>query len=84
MIIMRTAFRTVPDSLPESAQMDGGRHFTIMLRILVPVCLPTIAVLVLYYTVGHWNAWFGASIYLQDSSKHPIQLVMRTFCLPPM
>lgn len=77
MIIMRTAFRTVPDSLAESAQIDGARHFTIMLRILVPVCLPTIAVLVLYYAVGHWNAWFGASIFLQDTSKHPIQLVMR-------
>ncbi|NMB95770.1 MAG: carbohydrate ABC transporter permease [Clostridiaceae bacterium] len=77
MIIMRTAFKNVPDALAESAQIDGARHFTIMWRILVPVCMPTIAVLILYYAVGHWNAWFSASIYLQDSSKHPIQLVMR-------
>jgi len=77
MIIMRTAFRNVPDALSESAQIDGARHLTIMWCILVPVCMPTIAVLILYYAVGHWNAWFSASIYLQDSSKHPIQLVMR-------
>jgi putative aldouronate transport system permease protein len=77
MIIMRTAFRAVPDALSESAQMDGARHFTIMTRILLPVSLPTVAVLVLYYAVGHWNAWFNASIYLQDTAKHPLQLVMR-------
>ncbi len=77
LIIMRTAFKGVPDALSESAQIDGARHFTVMSRILMPVCLPTIAVLVLYYAVGHWNAWFGASIFLQDATKHPIQLVMR-------
>ena len=55
--------------------------FTVMSRILMPVCLPTIAVLVLYYAVGHWNAWFGASIFLQDATKHPIQLVMRNILI---
>lgn len=81
LIIMRTAFKGVPDALSESAQIDGARHFTVMSRILMPVCLPTIAVLVLYYAVGHWNAWFGASIFLQDATKHPIQLVMRNILI---
>ena len=67
----------LPDALPESAQIDGARHLTILARIMVPLSAPTIAVLVLYYAVGHWNAWFSASIYLQDSTLHPLQLVMR-------
>ena len=77
MIIMKTAFSGVPDSLVESAQLDGAKHITILTRILIPLTVPTIAVLVLYYAVGHWNAWFSASIYLQTSSKFPLQLVMR-------
>ncbi len=77
MIIMRTAFRGIPDELSESAQLDGANEFVILWKILVPVCLPTLAVILLYYAVGHWNAWFNASIYLQDSSKFPMQLVMK-------
>ncbi len=77
MIIMRTAFRGIPDELSESAQLDGANELVILWRILVPVCLPTLAVILLYYAVGHWNAWFNASIYLQDSSKFPMQLVMK-------
>ena len=77
MIIMKTAFSSVPDSLVESAQLDGAKHITILTRILIPLTVPTIAVLVLYYAVGHWNAWFSASIYLQTSTKFPLQLVMR-------
>lgn len=77
MIIMRTAFAAVPDSVAESAQIDGAKPFTILWRILLPLCMPTVAVLILYYGVGHWNSWFAASIYLQDSSKFPLQLVMK-------
>ena len=62
LIIMRTAFASIPDSL---------------LRIAMPLTVPTIAVLILYYAVGHWNAWFNASIYLLDSNLYPLQLVMR-------
>ena len=77
MIIMKTAFAAVPDSLIESAQLDGARHFTILTRIAVPLAVPTIVVLILYYGVGHWNSWFAASIYLQSPEKYPLQLVMR-------
>ena len=62
MVIMKTAFAAVPDSLTESAQIDGARHLTVLLHIMVPLCVPTLAVLVLYYSVGHWNSWFSASI----------------------
>lgn len=77
LIIMRTAFAAVPDSLIESARLDGARHYKILARFMVPLCMPTIAVIVLYYAVGHWNSWFSASIYLQTQSKFPLQLIMR-------
>ena len=77
LIIMKTAFQTIPESLLESARLDGASHGTVLLRIMVPLALPTLAVIVLYYGVGHWNAWFNASIYLQNREKFPLQLVMR-------
>ncbi len=77
LIIMKTSFAAIPEALPESAQLDGANHWTILTRIMVPLSMPTIAVLILYYAVGHWNSWFSASIYLQDATKHPLQLVMR-------
>ncbi|MDR6550885.1 carbohydrate ABC transporter permease [Paenibacillus qinlingensis] len=77
LIIMRTAFQGIPDSLVESAYIDGAHDFTILFRIIIPLALPTIAVMVLYYGVGHWNAWFGAMIYLRNRELWPLQLVLR-------
>ena len=76
-IICRTAIEAVPDSLQESAYIDGANDLVIVFRIILPLIMPTIAVLLLYYGVGHWNAWFNASIYLQDNEKLPIQNVLR-------
>lgn len=77
MIILKSAFASIPDSLEESATLDGANPFTIMTKIIVPLSGPSIAVIVLYYAVGHWNAWFGAMIYLRDRAKYPLQLVLR-------
>lgn len=77
LIIMRTAFMAVPDSLEESARLDGANHFVILFRIILPLTMPTVAVLILYYAVGHWNAWFNAMIYLRTTTKFPLQLVLR-------
>lgn len=77
MIIMRTAFAAIPDSLEESAKLDGASHLIILTKIMVPLVVPTIAVLVLYYGVAHWNAWFNAMIFLRDRSKYPLQLILR-------
>ena len=60
LIIMRTAMASIDISLEESARLDGANHFTILSRIMVPLTKPTMAVLVLYYGVGHWNSWFSA------------------------
>jgi putative aldouronate transport system permease protein len=77
MIIMRTAFMAIPDSLEESAKLDGASHFTILTRIILPLSGPTIAVMILYYGVGHWNAWFNAMIFLRNRDLFPLQLILR-------
>ncbi|NLB41341.1 MAG: carbohydrate ABC transporter permease [Clostridiales bacterium] len=77
LIIMRTAFQGIPDSLEESAKLDGAGHFTILFRIILPLSLPTLAVIVLYYGVGHWNAWFNAMLYLRRREMFPLQLILR-------
>lgn len=77
LIIMRTAFAAIPDSLEESAKIDGANHFTILFRIILPLAGPTIAVMILYYGVGHWNAWFNAMIFLRKRELYPLQLVLR-------
>lgn len=76
-IIMRTSMAEIPDSLEEAARIDGAGSMTIMTRIVVPLSKATIAVVVLFYAVGQWNAWFNASIFLQDRSLYPLQLILR-------
>ncbi|MCE5170786.1 carbohydrate ABC transporter permease [Paenibacillus profundus] len=77
LIIMRTAFQGIPISLEESAKLDGANDFTVLVRIILPLSLPVIAVMILFYGVGHWNSWFGALIYLRDRELYPLQLVLR-------
>jgi len=77
LIIMRTSFQTIPDSLEESAKIDGANHWVILFRIVLPLSLAIIAVMILYYAVGHWNSWFNASIFLKDREKYPLQLILR-------
>lgn len=77
MIILRTAFASIPESLEEAAFLDGATHLQILWHVILPLTKATMAVMVLYYGVAHWNAWFNASIYLQDKSKYPLQLVLK-------
>ena len=77
LIIMRTAIMGVPDSLEESAQMDGAGHLTILFRMITPLVLPTVAVVTLYYAVSHWNSWFNAMLFIKDRNKYPLQLILR-------
>jgi putative aldouronate transport system permease protein len=77
MMIMRTAMVTIPASLEESAKLDGAGHLTVLFRIIAPLIFPTLAVLVLYYGVEHWNAWFNAMIFLRSRSLFPLQLILR-------
>ncbi|WP_390409151.1 carbohydrate ABC transporter permease [Lacticaseibacillus jixiensis] len=80
-IICKSAIDAIPESLFESARMDGATDFTILFKIVTPLIKPTLAVLLLYYGVGHWNSWFGASIYIKDNTLLPIQNVLRAVLL---
>ena len=77
LIIMRTAFMGIPESLEESAKIDGAHHGTILLRIVLPLSMPVIAVMILYYAVDKWNGWFYASVFIQNRDLYPLQLVLR-------
>lgn len=76
-IIMRTNFQSLPDSFEEAAMLDGANDFDILFRIVLPLSMPVVAVMILFYGVGRWNAWFDAMIYLRDRGKYPLQLVLR-------
>lgn len=76
-IIMRTFFQAIPHELEESAKMDGSGNLRILWSIVLPLSFPVIAVMVLFYSVGHWNSYFQALIYLQDQNKFPLQLILR-------
>lgn len=80
-IIMRTSFMDIPEEMIESARIDGADDAKILTRIILPVSKEIIAVIVLFYAVQHWNEWFNASIYLQDRSLWPLQLVLREIVL---
>ena len=77
MIILKTAFQRVPASLEESARLDGANDIVLLIRIILPVSMATIAVLVLYYAVSEWNSWFTAVIYLRSRNKFPLQVFLR-------
>lgn len=81
MIIMRTAFESIPESLIEAAQIDGATHWKILRSIVLPLSKATLAVMVLYYGVEKWNGWFWASAIIRDRSKLPLQVILREILL---
>ena len=77
-IITRTAIEAIPESLTESARLDGAGELTIIFKIILPLLKPNSAVLLVYYVVGHWNSWFQASIYIKDNDLLPLQNILRS------
>lgn len=77
LIVLKAGFSNVPESLIESAKIDGANDFTILFRIVMPLSKATLAVIALFYAVGHWNSWFNAMIFLKDRSLYPLQLILR-------
>jgi putative aldouronate transport system permease protein len=80
-ILARTYFQSIPGELREASAVDGASDVLHFFRILMPVCKPIIAVLVLWQFVGMWNSYFDAMIYLEDSWKQPLQLVLRSILI---
>jgi len=81
-IICKTAIENIPADLMESAYIDGANDLVILFRIITPLIMPTVAVLLLYYGVGHWNGWFQASLYIQKNTMLPIQNILRSLLIP--
>ncbi len=77
MIVMRTSFQAIPDSLVESAYLDGANDIQILAKIILPLSKPIMATMTLFYAVSHWNSYFSAMIYLNDQDKYPVQVIMR-------
>lgn len=78
MIVARTYFSSsIPESLFESVKIDGGSEFDQFFRIALPLAKPVVAVITLYYAVGHWNSYFNAMMYLSNKKYHPLALVLR-------
>lgn len=80
-IVLRAFFMNIPTELIESARIDGAGDLRIFTSVVLPLSKAVLAVIGLFYAVGYWNAFFNALLYLQDQSKWPLTLVMRTYVL---
>jgi putative aldouronate transport system permease protein len=82
LIVMRTYFQSsIPWELQEAAHMDGCTNWRLLFSIILPLSKPILAVMVLFYAVGHWNSFFNALIYIREESRYPLQLVLREILL---
>ena len=82
LIITRTYFQTsIPQEILESASIDGCNDFQFLIRMVIPLSVPILAVNVLLYAVGHWNSYFNEMIYLSTNTKYPLQLILRDILL---
>jgi putative aldouronate transport system permease protein len=81
LIILKNFFQQMPDGIEESAKIDGATDLGILFRIILPLSLPALATFGLFYAVGHWNTFMAAILYINDSNKWPIQVLLRSFVL---
>ncbi|SFL58370.1 putative aldouronate transport system permease protein [Paenibacillus sp. 1_12] len=81
LIILKNFFQQMPDGIEESAKIDGANDLSILIRIVLPLSLPAMATFALFYAVGHWNTFMSAILYMNDSKKWPIQVLLRSIVL---
>ena len=81
MILMRTFFRQIPESLVEAAELDGCKDFGILVRIVLPLSLASLMTIGMFYAVAHWNAYFSAVLYLSKRELFPLQIILRQVVL---
>ncbi|WP_039838924.1 carbohydrate ABC transporter permease, partial [Paenibacillus sonchi] len=80
-LIMKSFFENLPEELFESAKIDGAKEFRILWQIVIPLSIPSIMTVGLFYMVGHWNSFFSAILYITDVKLHPLQVVIRNMLL---
>jgi putative aldouronate transport system permease protein len=78
-VVLRAFFMSIPQELFDSARIDGAGEFRVLWQIVTPLSKAVIAVVTLFYAVAYWNNWFNAFLYLDDTSKWPLALVLRTY-----
>ena len=78
MLIMRNFFYAIPDSLEEAAYLDGANQMQVIIQIILPLSLPSIATISMFYAVSFWNAWFPGVMYVTNKSLQPVQNIMRS------
>lgn len=76
-IIMRSFFASLPESLEEAARIDGANDWQVLRHVILPLSKPVLAVIALYYGVGHWNSWYPSMIFIRNSDLHTLQYVLR-------
>ncbi|GAT66594.1 ABC transporter permease [Planomonospora sphaerica] len=81
LVVMRAFFMNIPEEVSDSARIDGASEFRILWRIVLPMSKGVVAVIGLFYAVGYWNSFFNAVLYLNDSAKWPLQVVLRQYVL---
>lgn len=81
MILLRNFFSEIPESVEESAKIDGATDIGVLFRIVLPMSMPALATITLFYAVDHWNGWMNALIYLSDKKLWPVQLLLRQIIL---
>ncbi|MDR2747457.1 MAG: carbohydrate ABC transporter permease [Treponema sp.] len=81
MIIMRSYFMTIPESLMESAKLDGASEWRILFQLILPLSMPIIATIILFYSVDRWNEWYNAMIFIRKNNLVPLQLILRSIVL---
>lgn len=80
-VIMRNYFQSLPESLIESARLDGAGEWRVLGHIILPLSKPIIATLTLFYLVDRWNEWYNALIFIRDTEMQPLQLVLRSIVM---
>ncbi len=88
LLIMKTFFENLPRELDEAARIDGAGELRILATIVLPLSMPVMATVGLFYAVGHWNEFFQAIMYINDTDKYPLQVILRNILasamMPPM
>ncbi|MCI8623712.1 MAG: carbohydrate ABC transporter permease [Provencibacterium sp.] len=77
LLLMLSFFKSIPESLEESASIEGANDLMILFQIIIPLSMPIFATMILFYAVAYWNAWFDAVLYISKSTRYPLQLVLR-------
>lgn len=81
LLIMKTFFEQLPEAIDEAARIDGAEDMRVLISIILPLSLPIIATISLFYSVSHWNDYFNALLYINDSHKVPLQIVLRNILI---